>query len=157
MKKSFLALVILAAIISFLGCVGMQVVPPEERVVQQVHEVDLTKDQIFSKCLEWMAQSFVDSKEVIELKDKENGKIIGKGVTDFMRAGVVSIPCRFTMIVEIKDSKYRTTYKNFIGLYREQSVPLEHKGDIDQVKESLLVFDRDLYVYLTSSKKADDW
>jgi len=47
--------------------------------MQKVHEIDLTKNEIYDLSLEWMARTFFDNKEVVEIKDKENGKIIGKG------------------------------------------------------------------------------
>ena len=45
------------------------------------------------------------------MKDKDKGMIIGKGLTSFHgKIGWFSedIPCRFTVIVEAKDNKYRT-------------------------------------------------
>jgi len=160
MKKIFIILVTFTIIISCVAPGGFQIIPQEERIVRQIHEVKLTKNEIFSKCLEWMAQIFTDSKEVIELKDKETGKIIGKGITNFMSGGIVSIPCRFTIVIEIREYKYRATYKNFIGLfgkYRNDPIPLKHKAYIDEVKTKLMNLDQDLYVYLTTSKKANNW
>lgn len=157
MKKK---LIIILAFTIIISCVGYQIVPQEERIFRQIHEVKLTKNEIFSKCLEWMAQTFVDSKDVVELKDKETGKIIGKGITNFVAGGIASIPCRFTIIIEIKEYKYRATYKNFIGLFGKYSnnpMPLEHKTYIDQVKANLATLDNNLYAYLTISKKANDW
>jgi hypothetical protein len=135
----------------------MTVVPQEERSVQQVREVRLSKDQIFDKSLEWMAQTFVDSKAVIELKDKDSGKIIGKGVTKFRNA-VVDVPCRFTLILEAKDGKYRTTYSNFTGLWNDGSSSLlEYKSQIDDVKRNLAAIDASLYEYLSSSRGTNNW
>ncbi|BCS94523.1 hypothetical protein DSLASN_01550 [Desulfoluna limicola] len=144
----------------FYGCASLQVSPPEERVIQQVHNVDMPKDQIFDKCLEWMAQTFVSSKAVIELKDKNNGKIIGKGVTEFVRGGLATIPCRYTIIIDIKDNKYRTTYDNWVGMwgeYRNIPQPLKYKDCVDPVREKLMALDADLYSYLTSSNQSEDW
>jgi len=132
----------------------MQLVPIEERIVQQAHKINLTKDEIFSKCLEWMAQTFS-----IEIKDKENGKIIGKGITSFS-GGPAIFPCQFSMKVEIKDNRYRATYNNFVGMFgtsRKGPKPLEYKMYIDQVKSKLMTLDNNLYNFLTISKKADDW
>jgi len=161
MKRLFITLpVLFAIVVFFLGCAGMQTVPEEERMLQQVHKVNLTKDKIYSECLEWMAETFVDSKAVIELKDKENGKIIGKGITNYMSGGIVSIPCRFTMKVEIKENKYRATYDNFIGYYgkyQNNQLPVRDKSSVDKVKANLLIIDQDLYNHLVKSKKGDSW
>ena len=113
--------------------------------------------------LEWMARTFFDNKEVIELKDKDNGKIIGKGITMFRgKIGWFSanIPCRFTLLVEAKDNKYRTTYNNFVGLYGENQTrpePLEQQAYVDAVKEKLALIDDSLYKYLSKPKSNSDW
>lgn len=151
----------LLAVTFFLisGCAHAQVVPPEELVLQEVHEITLSKDAIFARSLEWMAQAFVDSTQVIELRDKENGKIIGKGVTVFYN-GNVPTPCRFTMMIEAKDNKYRVTYSNFTGMWgaaRNLPKPLYLQGHIEQVKASLRTLDANLYSYLSKEKNSKDW
>ena len=80
--------------------------------MQKVHAIDLTKNEIYDMSLEWMAQTLTDYCEVFELKDTDNGKIIGKGNRSVWY-GKVSwgwdiIPCRYTMIVEAKDNTYST-------------------------------------------------
>jgi len=122
MKKELIIISVFTIIISCFGCAGMQIVPVEERLLKTVHKINLTKDEIFSKCFEWMAQTFS-----IELKDKENGKIVGKGITSFS-GGPAIFPCHFSMIVDIKDNRYRATYNNFIGMFgtsRKGPKPLE--------------------------------
>lgn len=141
----------------------MPVAPMEDRSVQKVHQIDLTKNEIYDMSLEWMARTFFNSKEVIEIKDKDNGKIIGKGITTFRgKIGWFSadIPCMFTLIVEAKDNKYRTTYSNFVGLWGEsygRPEPLEKKAYVDAVKSKLAVIDDGLYNYLKKSKSTTDW
>jgi hypothetical protein len=126
--------------------------------MQKVHEIDLTKNEIYDLSLEWMARTFFDNKEIIEVQDKDNGKIIGKGIV-FFRGKIgwfsADIPCRFTLIVEAKDNKYRTTYNNFVGLHGENQTrpePLQQKDYVDSVKAKLAAIDEDLYNYLKKSK-----
>jgi hypothetical protein len=145
------------------SCASMPVAPMEERSVQKVHEIDLTKNEIYDISLEWMARTFYDNKEVIEIKDKENGKIISKGIVRFKgKIGWFSadIPCRFTLTVEAKDNKYRTTYNNFVALHGESQsrpVPLEEKAYVDAVKAKLAIIDEDLFGYLKKYKSNPDW
>jgi ABC-type antimicrobial peptide transport system permease subunit len=100
---------------------------------------------------------------VIELKDKDNGKIIGKGITSFrgkIGIGSTNVLCRFTIIVEAKDNKYRTTYNNFVGLWGEsynRPEPVEQKEYVDSVKAKLALIDDDLYNYLKKSKSNKNW
>jgi len=151
------------SVFAIASCASVPVAPIEERSVQKVHDVDLTKNEIYDTSLEWMARTFFDNKEVIELKDKDKGKIIGKGITTFKgKIGWFSaeIPCRFTLIVEAKENKYRTTYNNFVGLYGENQtrpVPLEDKAYVEAVKAKLAVIDDGLFSYLKKTKSNTDW
>ena len=158
--KKLMRFALLPFLITFIvACAGLKLpdAPPEELSLQQVREINLNKNEIFDKTMEWIAQSFRDSKEVIQLKDRENGKIIGKGMTHFMSGGIARVPVRFTLIVEIKDNKYRTTYNNFAapGMYRGD--PLVIKKFVDEVKVHLMEFDGSLYAYLTKAKANSNW
>jgi hypothetical protein len=155
--------VCILSVIALASCATAPIAPIEDRSMQKVHEIDLTKNEIYDISLEWMARTFFDSKEVIELKDKDNGKIIGKGIIGFRgKIGWFSanIPCRFTLIVEAKDNKYRATYHNFVVLKGENQTrpePLEQKEYVDAVKTKLGLIDDDLYSYLSKSKSNTNW
>jgi len=131
--------------------------------MQKVHDIDLAKNEIYDKSLEWMAQTLSGSREVIELQDKDKGLIIGKGITRFrgkVGIGSTDVLCRFTLTVEAKDNKYRTTYNNFVGLWGEsysRPEPLEQKKYVDAVKAKLAIIDDDLYSYLKKSKSNVNW
>lgn len=163
MNKIMCYFICVFSVIAFASCASAPIAPMEDRSMQKVHDIDLTKNEIYDLSLEWMARTFFDSKEVIELKDKENGKIIGKGITSFRgKTGWFSAntPCRFTLIVEAKDNKYRTTYTNFVGLWGENQSrlePVSEKAYVDTVKAKLAVIDDDLYGYLKKSKSKTDW
>ena len=163
MKRSMHYFVGILSVVALTSCASVPIAPIEDRSMQKVHEIDLTKNEIYDLSLEWMARTFFDSKEVIELKDKENGKIIGKGVTTFNgKIGWFSatIPCRFTLFIEAKDNTYRTTYNNFVGLWGEnfsRPEPLEQKKYVDAVKEKIAVIDDGLYDYLKKYKSNTDW
>ena len=146
MFKAIRFISLMVPLLLLAACANLQVVPTEERQLQKVNEINLSKNEIFDKTLEWMALSFNDFTIVIELKDKENGKIIGKGITNFTNV-IVSIPCRYTMIVEIKDNKYRTTYNSFVGLWGEfhnNPRDVEEKVFIDEIKIKINALDNSL-------------
>jgi hypothetical protein len=155
--------VFIVSVISFASCASMPVVPMEDRSLQKVHDIDLTKNEIYDTSLEWMAQTLSGSREVIELKDKDNGKIIGKGITSFrgkIGIGSTNVLCRFTLTVEAKDNRYRTTYSNFVGLWGEsynRPEPVEQKEYLDSVKAKLTLIDDDLYNYLKKSRSNKNW
>ncbi len=139
-------------------------VPEAERSLQKIHEINLNKNEIFDRSLEWVAQTFNDSKAVIELKDKETGKIIGKGISSFIvNSGLASvpIPCKFTLKLEAKDNKYRATYDNFIGMWElygtSMPMPLKQKPHVDAIKEKMLQLDKSLYDHLIKAKSDSNW
>jgi hypothetical protein len=88
-----------------------------------VFNVDLKKGDIYVKTLQWMAETFVSSKQVIEYKDSAEGTIIGNAsakVAVFMGGqGLVA----FTMKIEIKDGRYRVTVYGY------------RKGDDSKINE----------------------
>ena len=53
----------------FASCASAPIAPIEDRSMQKVHDIDLTKNEIYDMSLEWMARTFFDTKEVIELQD----------------------------------------------------------------------------------------
>ena len=163
MKKAMYSFACILSVVAFASCGSMPITPIEDQSMQKVHSIALTKNEIYDISLEWMAQLLTDYSEVFELKDKDNGKIIGKGIVSFygkVTWGWQIIPCRVTMIVEAKDNTYRTTYTNFIGLwgrdYRKPK-PLEKKENYDALKAKLAVIDDGLYNYLKKSKSNTNW
>jgi len=60
--------------------------------------VSKSKNELFSNALEWFANSFKSGKDVLQVSDKESGKIIGKGYFN-------TSPIQITIVV--KDNKYR--------------------------------------------------
>jgi len=149
-------IIILLGLLLLFNCASMQKVPPEETQLQKIYELQgMTKYVIFDRILAWIAETCISSKSFVEFKDKENGKIIGKGVTSFLsgngRGGIVEIPCRYTMIIDIKDNKIRLTYKNFIAMYGKnyrtiyRTRPAQYKIEIEPVKKKLTVLSDNLY------------
>ncbi|MGM0429758.1 MAG: DUF4468 domain-containing protein [Pseudomonadota bacterium] len=82
---------------------------------QEVMEFDseIDKSTLFNRTRLWLAESFVDSKEVIELEDKEAGLLVGNGGMEYTYPLVPAMPGRFSLRIDIKDGKLRTTYNNF--------------------------------------------
>ncbi|HEX7754121.1 MAG TPA: DUF4468 domain-containing protein, partial [Niabella sp.] len=79
---------------------------------------DLTKPKGYIKALEWLATVFNDSKSVIQVQDKEEGFIMGKGnfQTVLHPGGIVPnqpTTVYFTVKVWIYDSSYKYEFSNF--------------------------------------------
>jgi hypothetical protein len=73
-----------------------------------------TKAELYQKVKLWFANAFKDSKSVIQVDDKDNGQLVGKGNFDVpYKYGVnTSAQCNFTIRIDTKDNKYRIQIYN---------------------------------------------
>lgn len=110
------------SIIFIVSCAGTLTTAEKDFEYQKVYEVAGGKDTLFTKSLQWLAQTYTDSKEVIEYEDKEAGKIIGRGATQVMYNPLAISPImlniRYSIKIDLKDNKARITFAN---IYNPQS------------------------------------
>ena len=79
----------------------------------------LTKDVLFDNAKRWFVVAFKDAKEVIQLMDKENGEIIGKGVFSYNSSFAYGSATtkgyiNFTVKIIVKDGRYKYLFTHFI-------------------------------------------
>jgi len=145
----------------------LTMVEPSQRVFQSVTEVELAKEDIFENSLKWLAENFISSKEVLEYKNKDEGKIIGNiilkvnvslGSMEFIR------PIRMTLIIESKEKRFRITCKNLIAEESSfmnnvlPSHPIEHKEILDKVFSKINIeIVNSLKNYLSKDDTNNDW
>ncbi len=85
-----------------------------------VKEVPMKKEEIYEGAILWIAENFKSNKPVIDMKDKDLGKILGIGTTkvDVSRpelflgsiGGAIYKPYMFNFKIDIKENKYRITF-----------------------------------------------
>lgn len=76
-----------------------------------------SKDKLYGKVKMYFAEIFKSSNDVIQLDDKENGIIIGKGITHFnVQNGKYTFKCKlnFTLKVSIKENKCKIEVYNIV-------------------------------------------
>mgnify|MGYP003545391179 CR=1 FL=1 len=78
MKRIF-SLLVLSLVIQ----VSFSQTPLTYSEVVQVDSIT-SKEEMFERARVWFATSFKDSKEVLQVSDKENGELIGRGVIPFI-------------------------------------------------------------------------
>lgn len=73
-----------------------------------------TKEQLFVKARHWFTNTFRDSKEVLEINDKETGELSGKGIIksrwhykQFGKREAYPATVFFHISIWVKDSKYK--------------------------------------------------
>jgi hypothetical protein len=96
--------------------------PVESKTIAYVEVVTadgLTKDQLYSTALAWFGETFRSAKNVIEVQDREAGRIIAKPLfpyepTIFMAVARIRGVVRYSVTVEVKDGRYRYTIDGFV-------------------------------------------
>ena len=75
---------------------------------------NLTINESYPKIKSWVATNFVSANDVIQLDDKENGKMIIKGNTIVWVKSVglnVDMRVSFSLTIDVKDERFRYTYQ----------------------------------------------
>lgn len=77
-----------------------------------VVEIDsATKDELYLAAKQFFAVAFKSGKDVLQLDDKDNGKLIGKFTTSFPSQCFIASACpqylTYTIEIDIKDGKYK--------------------------------------------------
>ncbi|MGE7777750.1 DUF4468 domain-containing protein [Chitinophaga sp. NPDC101104] len=93
------------------------------------------KDELFVRAFEWVSKSYGSAKAVVDMHDKEAGKIIGKAMMSFPKSPFGTIA--YVMSIDVRDGKYRMVISDFRHSGREltsaygPSVGTEY-GDLNQ-------------------------
>lgn len=162
MKKILLAAILLLLTACVSKITLPNIAPVNDASYQQV--IDLpsqSRQQIFEKSKQWMAKTFVSSKQVIEYESLQEGKIIGNGSANLTFTYVSSLTgpvtqnyhVRFSMTEDIKDSKARITFdqiwvQNGYGVGGGEGIT---QDGWDKLKPKLNTLTQNLTEYLSKS------
>jgi len=117
MKKMLLCFVVIS--FSLLGSSNVCCEEIEKLTFSEVVNVDgVSAEDLYMRARAWFVESFTDSKNVIELDDKKEGIIVGKGTTAYEPNVFASSGCTrgrivFTVKVMVKDGRYKYEFFNF--------------------------------------------
>lgn len=80
-------------------------------------DTSLTKLELYSRAREWFAKAYNSSQNVIQMDDKESGKIVGKALTQVYHKALGSnYPSgyiNYTISIYLKDGRYKYEITNF--------------------------------------------
>ena len=105
--------------------------------VRIIEDLGLNQDELYERALEYFTFTYVSGKSVIEIKDKENGKIIGKG---YYSNVLPDIDVYHILQINVKDNRVRivltlTKYQyhnSYFGQSEERVIskeyPINKKG-----------------------------
>lgn len=106
-----------------------------------------TGDQLYSKANEWFALTFKSAKDVIQLNDPTEKKIIGKGskrISYTIGRYPISLDMNFTLLVQFKDGKYKYNIQSneinpIIGTEKYTYELLKQRSTVEGVTEHLKI------------------
>jgi Domain of unknown function (DUF4468) with TBP-like fold len=153
MKKILLTSIIA---ILFLGCAGLQSATDMDKTTENVVDVQLSKVDIYNKTLQWMAQTFNSSKNVIQMQDSAQGVIIGNGNVSFPW-GAIAADVHIGFKIEIKDNKYRFSSSNYRLITDNGEQSNMAKSIADNAREQVAALEKSLFNFLTQSNKTKDF
>jgi len=146
-----------------------------------IDSVNASKQDLYLKARQFISLQFKDSKEVIQMDDKDAGKIICKGIMEpTIKAGLgitVQSFVNFTITIDVKDGKYRCILNDFYhdGFVDHQSSTIGGNLNNDKpdcgwgmtnnnwrkVKEATKIdaadFLSDMKIEMSKSTKSDDF
>jgi hypothetical protein len=147
------------------GCFSQTIEQNENGVYETITVLEfegMSKADIFSKSVEWVALNYKNADKVTKLQDSNSGKIILKGnfSTDlYLKQGWIN----HTMIIECKDGKMRVTFTNFSyfstgsGEIEFEKPMMSKKKAIEETERNVKLSLASIEQLLTSKSTADDW
>jgi hypothetical protein len=108
-----------------------QELPKDEKTgafsYQEVVIIDgINSGELYSRAKAWIAETYRSANDVIQLDDKESGRLIVKGsfrITYYMNPAWVY----HTLTLEVKDGRYRYTLTDFVFDNNQWAAPLEEE------------------------------
>ncbi|MCA8830802.1 DUF4468 domain-containing protein [Hymenobacter pini] len=75
----------------------------------------VTKDELYTRAYEWMAKNYRSANAVIQMHDKEAGRLVGKGATVMETQRLSGLPSyvRHTLSIYVKDNRYKYVLTDF--------------------------------------------
>lgn len=106
---------LLLSVILIFGCAGgLSIIEPEGEFQRTFEIISLSKSEIYTKSLQWIENTAIDSKEVIVFQDEEIGKIIGRGKSYIYYKPTSSNKYfKYTLTIDVKEHQVRITFSNF--------------------------------------------
>jgi len=133
-----------------------------------VVEVDGDKNELYMRARAWFVSMYKDADQVIQLEDKESGKIIGKGRFDVVWQMGVARKIKHTVEMDFKDGKYRYKITNFMVYFSDvyNEFPLETvpsglnsgvKNLYQRTHEKALMLEASLRTQMQVKSTPEDW
>jgi hypothetical protein len=162
-----LRVLLLSALLAAGVMIGCKSAPPpepadqEDLFIRQVSEVPgVSRRELFEGAKMWLAGSFSSDLDVIQYANRDQGTIVGKTSFPYARpskwGGPDRFDFRFTVTVETKDNKIRTTFSDMalVGSHGFEGI---RKEDMEEIRPQLLAAVEALVASFYKEPQKDDW
>ncbi|WP_176763546.1 DUF4468 domain-containing protein [Pedobacter antarcticus] len=93
-----------------------------------------SKAELFDKSVDWFALNFKSSKDVLQVKDKEAGKLVGSFIVYNSEGG----PVDANIIILVKDNKFRYTITDIVFSGNGQFKPWTFEEEVNPWKVGMM-------------------
>jgi hypothetical protein len=147
---------LIGGLIFLSACVSTPV-DPEAGQTQEVLDFQNTpKNELYNRSLNWLALKFGSAREVIEVQDRTQGKIIGNIYVRFTVSGFVEVTpgARTKLIFDFQDNRVRITLSP-VGVKGPDFERPLYSTDMKSLNEKYGKIIEDYKAFV--SKKAESW
>ena len=152
LKKLFVVTILLVMLTS---CATMEPISKNDLIVVKVVEKVYSKEKLFSLTNEWLARTFVSSKDVIDYKNEEEGKIICKGYLPINYTGLGNAYLRLILTIDVKDNKVRMVYECLYNEVNGMKSEIVNKFQVGKINEKINELMESFNNYI--NKSDDNW
>jgi hypothetical protein len=128
--------------------------------VELIREIAMPRDQLFNRTSLWLAEHTTSSKEVVELRDREQGLIVGNASVDLKVGWGVTMPMKFKIRIDVKDDKYRMTFSQvqvYTGFGLKPIEQANRESLEPKAREQFESIAESLHAYLGAAAKDKSW
>lgn len=144
-------------VVLLYGCASTVPTLGQQQSLDKIKEFsDLKKDELYKRSLNWVARTYNSANDVIQLKDPEAGQLICNGVgsiTVFLYTGYF----RYTMIIDLKDSKIRIRYENIQSEPDGQGEALDMNSYWGSVEKYFNGLSESLFMSIIANEQEKNW
>jgi hypothetical protein len=159
MKKLFFALLLLP----FFAHAQLPVKDGKVFYAEVINIDSADKSELYSRARKWFEHEYIAPKNVIQVEDKENGEMIGRGLFEFpVLSNQASV--YYVINVAVKDNKYKYEVSSFSTLLLDKKFePMDYPKLWGSKKKFYSRLDTSVQQLITSLKEsmlkrnADNW
>lgn len=139
-------------ILSGSNCIAQNSVGFLESSRERIVDTGKPKEVVFKLIRSWAAKKYPSYKDISQIEDIEGGQLVFKPV--FLMPGIVFSSFRYTVTVDIKDNKYRSTIDGVEVLKKGSTVfyDLTYESEIENIEKEL----EDLNIKIANTKRKRD-